>query len=666
MRKINFKKMKAQNFLCFGNEGIEIDFHNHGNVVLIKGKNLDIKDGDLHSSNGSGKSSILDALIYGLYGKTVKNPKKIGVKDVINNKTNKKMSIEIYFDDIKISRTRKPDGLKLWQSSDGIFDESTELTRGEIKQTQELIESILGFSYETFKSICVFTDSNTDSYLESNAAERRIIVENLLGLEKYRNYHETSKEMIKSVKQEITLADIETKNNITNYNSYKLQLDQLEEKEKKWKELLLEEIKVLKSDIELLEKQQKDLADFDPQVEKYNKAQNEIINKNNEIESLEEKITKAETNKDQIDTKLEQGKNLMLEKAKEQLDIKSALDEIDKDIKRNKIIISNTEKLKDGVECSVCYSTISKENYENVKNHCLDENNDLSSKHKEKSEELTKIADEIAKIKTSLQAVLDIRNKVVASISSNKTKISELKKDLQDLEKIEKPETINMISKIKDKISVKNITIMEKEVSLNTKSPYSELILNSKTNLEQYKEQKENSEKKLSELNAKIPYLNFWSEAFGDKGVRRFVIDQILPILNDHVQQMLDLLVDGNLCLTFDNEFNETIKKITDESPIIYDLLSNGQKRRINLAISQAFAHVRELNTGTMPDIIFLDEISINMDSQGNNSIYKLIKEIAKYKTVFVTTHDQELTELLSESGKIQLKMENGTSTIAS
>jgi len=96
----------------------------------------------------------------------------------------------------------------------------------------------------------------------------------------------------------------------------------------------------------------------------------------------------------------------------------------------------------------------------------------------------------------------------------------------------------------------------------------------------------------------------------------------------------------------------------------VFVKLSNGQKRRINLAVSQAFAHVRELNSGSTPSIIFLDEISINMDSQGNNAIYKLIKNIAKNKQVFVTTHDQELLELLSDSSRLKLKLENGVSCI--
>lgn len=664
MRKIDFKKIKAQNFLCFGENGIEIDFKNYNSVVLIKGKNLDVNDNNLSSSNGSGKSSILDALLYGLFGKTVKNPKKIGVKDVINNKTNKKMVIEIYFDDIKIQRTRKPDGLKLWQSKDGNFEESTELTRGEIKQTQELIESILGFNCETFKSTCIFTDSNTDSYLESNASDRRIIIENLLGLEKYRTYNEIVKENIKQTKSAITIAEIESHNADNSFNDIKKQLEQLNDKEKIWKKNINDEIEIIKNEINLLEKQAKDLAEFDPQVEKYNNAQKEIELKREEQTLLEEKISRSESTKDQIDSKTEEGKSILLENNSEFLKIKNQVDLISNEITQNQNTIEKTKTIKEGIVCKHCFSVTQKENYEVVRNDCESQIKELQKSKDIESTKIAIVTKKINEIKNQLQTLIDMKSKITTSISTNKSKIQNIQQEINTLQTIVKPETLNTISRIENKISLQKINIMEKTNAIEGNSPYYDLIATSKNNLEIAASKSKDNKEKLVELMQKIPYFNFWADAFGDKGVRKFVIDQILPILNDHVTEMLDLLVDNNLVLTFDNEFNETIKRSTDETPIIYDLLSNGQKRRINLAISQAFAHVRELNTGSMPNIMFLDEVSINMDSQGNNSIYKLIKEMAKNKVVFVTTHDQELSDLLADSSKINLKMENGISSL--
>ena len=83
MQKINFKRIAAKNFLCFGDDGIELNFANYGNIILVKGVNLDsLKKGEEErlSSNGSGKSSIPEIIVYGLFGKTIKSPKKISHK----------------------------------------------------------------------------------------------------------------------------------------------------------------------------------------------------------------------------------------------------------------------------------------------------------------------------------------------------------------------------------------------------------------------------------------------------------------------------------------------------------------------------------------------------------------------------------------------------------
>lgn len=664
MRKMEFKKIKAQNFLCFGEKGIEIDFQQYNSIVVITGKNNDIKDAEFNSSNGSGKSSIMDALLYGLFGKTLKNPKKIGVKDVVNNKTNKKMVIEIYLDDIKILRSRKPDGLKLWRSKEGVFDETTELTRGEIKQTQEMIESILGFNYEAFKSICVFTDSNTDSYLESNSLDRRIIVENLLGLEKYRNYNEKTKEIIKEIKNEIILAEKDNNSNKTIIDNMTSYLSQVVSKKESWIKTTQQEIEILKNDKSILLKQIENLKAFDPQIEKYDNAQKQILEKNNQVDILNQKITKLNTTKEQIENKIEEGKNVLNEHTIDMGNIKNNINLITAKISENKNKIDKITKLENGVTCNHCLSIIDKNSYFHVEEECNTNLNSLTSNKNELENNQKEILEKINDVKNDLQKIIDLKIKINTSLSDAKTNIQSLQNEIKNLNNVQKPETLNLIDKIENKINVNNVTLMEKENSINGKSPFCEIIENAEIKINEAEITKNKSQTKLNDLVVKIPYLNFWLDAFGDKGVRKFVVDQILPLLNNSVEDMLSILIDGNLSLKFDNEFNEEIQKATDDTPIIYDLLSNGQKRRINLAISQAFAHVRELNSGTTPNIIFLDEISINMDSQGNNAIYKLIKNIAKNKKVFITTHDQELLQLLASADQLKLKMENGISCI--
>ena len=129
MKNLKFKFAAAYNFLPFGPEGINIHFDNYQNIVLVRGENRDAKKIDSSllsdemkiSSNGTGKSSIQEIISYGLFGKTVKRPEKLGANDVVHNKIGKDAKVELIFDDIRIIRTRKEGGkdaknsLRLWE-----------------------------------------------------------------------------------------------------------------------------------------------------------------------------------------------------------------------------------------------------------------------------------------------------------------------------------------------------------------------------------------------------------------------------------------------------------------------------------------------------------------------------------------------------------------------
>ena len=151
----------------------------------------------------------------------------------------------------------------------------------------------------------------------------------------------------------------------------------------------------------------------------------------------------------------------------------------------------------------------------------------------------------------------------------------------------------------------------------------------------------------------------------GDNGIRKFVIDAIIPALNSRIAYWLQFLLDNKLKLVFDNQLEETIERNPpDGNPFVYHLLSNSQRRKLNLAVSQAFAYVMMLNSGTSPSIIFLDEVSTNIDPVGIEGVYSMIYEIAKEKQVFITTHERDLQEKLAGCDTIKLQMKDHFSKI--
>ncbi len=668
MHKINFKKLVIQNFICFGNEPSVIEFDQSKNIVMIKGKNLDtVPDmDDSTSSNGSGKSTILDAFIYGLFGKTVKNPKKIGTKDVINNIIGKKMVVEIYFDDYKVQRTRKPDGLKFWKDASGKFDTSTELTRGEMKQTQSMIESVLGFNYETMKSICAFTDNNSDSYLESAAQERRNIIENLLGLEKYRKFHEKTKEFIKQNKQETDLNANELNKLKTLVSTHETNIKSYSSNKETWKNQINADIKKYNLEIEMLEKQIKEIFENNKEIEAYNKAVAELEEKEKELEQSKSNKENQESVNKILQDKMKEMVNEMQNKKDELTPFTTSLA-----LAKNKIStldeeIRKIDNLSDGVECGHCFSKVSHNNCSNIKSEKINSKQQLDSHVDEINKSITDIKKDLQDKLTAYKNAESLLNKSNAEIKLIKSSIDLIEKRISELRKIEKPEISVILDMIKNKIALQKSLIVEKESQLNGKSPYCDLIEKTNNDIQVLNEKINCSNTSIEELKNKLKLYEFWLDAFSEKGIRKFIIEQILPVLNKTIVEMLDILIEGKLSLVFDSEFNEKITKFPDDTETPYDLLSNGQKRRINLALSQAFAYVRQLNVGNYPSIMFLDEVSINMDSQGNNAIHNLIRNLAKDKQVFVTTHDQELQSLLmgEESQTLVVEMKNGFSKI--
>jgi ABC-type multidrug transport system ATPase subunit len=88
--------------------------------------------------------------------------------------------------------------------------------------------------------------------------------------------------------------------------------------------------------------------------------------------------------------------------------------------------------------------------------------------------------------------------------------------------------------------------------------------------------------------------------------------------------------------------------------------MSAGQRRRLNLAVSQAFADVMMISSGTIPSLVFLDEVTTNIDPLGVQGIYNMIQELSSDKQVFITTHDKDLIKMLETVQTINLIHQNG------
>ena len=186
--------------MSIGNVTQSVTFSNN-DLVLVLGENLDLGGND--NRNGVGKSTIVNALSYALYGSALTNIKK----DNLINKTNMKhmlvtLTFEINGVDYKIVRGRKPGVFKFIK--DGVEKDAAaeDEAQGEGKNTQIEIERLVGISHDMFKHILAL-NTYVEPFLSLGSNAQRIIIEQLLGITKLSEKAEVLSAEAKVTKDEI-------------------------------------------------------------------------------------------------------------------------------------------------------------------------------------------------------------------------------------------------------------------------------------------------------------------------------------------------------------------------------------------------------------------------------------------------------------------------------
>ncbi len=198
---IRIKDLTVKNFMSVGNQTQAIDF-NKEQLTLVLGENLDQGGDDTGSRNGTGKTTIINALSYALYGNALTNIKR---NNLINKTNSKGMLVTLHFEkdglDYRIERGRSPNIMKFFvnDQEQEMIDES----QGDSRKTQEFINGLLGMSHDMFKHV-VALNTYTEPFLSMRQNDQRAIIEQLLGITLLSEKAETLKEQVKETRDAIT------------------------------------------------------------------------------------------------------------------------------------------------------------------------------------------------------------------------------------------------------------------------------------------------------------------------------------------------------------------------------------------------------------------------------------------------------------------------------
>jgi len=644
MKNIEFKYIEAKNFLCFGNEGIRIEFNNMEKICFVKGR------------NGTGKSSIIDIILWGIYGETARN---LNADSVIHKKT-KKCYVEIAWNKFKIIRTRKSNNLELYEY-DG--SEWIDRTRGKMSDTQEDILAAVGISFQAFMSIISFSDDNSSSFLEADIKDKRKIIENLLGLEKFVYFLAEAKAIESAASRKVEDSALIDNGIVQSIARLQKDLQDLEIQESSWKRKNLE---ALENNLKIIKEESlKTFPNYEEEIKKYEESQEKILSNNDIISKANANLTNAQS----YTTKAINAKN---QYATEISKIDGEISSINYKIKEynsNKSSIysqiSRLQKLENGVQCNSCLGKIDTANASSAINKLNESIQSLDDLIKDCNKKIESPKKNRLELSEKLRVADEAEKKGKEGVAKYQNQIKNLQSETNQLSRVLKPtkdveQTKSEKRKLEAELQCENI----KKI-IGGPSPYEETKLSKTEQIATTKNQLDESREKTNSLKEDLPYYAFCKMAFGDNGIRKFAIDQIIDLLNKSIEYWMDLLIDNQIIVTFDDELKVSIKKISfQDEEFVYHSMSRGQKRRMNLAVMLGIARVMSIVNNVNTNIIFLDEVSTNIDEEGIQGIYSIIQELSLKKKVFITTHDKELENMFSEVASINLTMKDGVTTI--
>lgn len=298
---IRLKNITIKNFMSCGNVTQAVNFQDSG-LTLVLGNNLDL--GGDGSRNGVGKTTMINALSYALYGNAISNIKK---GNLVNKTNGKGMLVTVEFDingnAYRIERGRSPNVLRFLVNEANAIEETDE-GQGEMRLTQEEIEKVIGMNHTMFKHLIALNTYN-EPFLALRANDQREIIENLLGITLLSEKAVVLKELLKTTKDQIKEEEYRIKG-IENANAQiNKSIADLKRRQRIWREKNNREI-------EEIEKEVKDLEALDIELEleqhvaleEYNRAAARISEYQRTISSLDANIQREKRQRDQAESAL--------------------------------------------------------------------------------------------------------------------------------------------------------------------------------------------------------------------------------------------------------------------------------------------------------------------------------------------------------------------------
>lgn len=624
---MRFTELYAENFFTI--DKLTLDLADQG-LVLVLGENKDAPRAD---SNGAGKSSLLDALCWGLWGKTIRN---LEGDAVVHRFRKKDCYVRVTFEDAgrtyvverfrKHTKHAKPNDLLL--TIDGAVAAGASMAA-----TQDFITQVLGLDFPTFQVMMPGAGIKAADLTDAKIKES---LEKILQTEALADALELAKTKLKTIESQISDREASVKQNTAAIESLSNLLNSYEEKNKHFEEDQDKEIKSLNLALEV-------------SITARDKMSN-VLSAEAEVRSrLSEKSTKQ---------------NLIM------ADIHGITSNLQAQIEKERIIKSDLAQEKR--VWTITLAGLDREaKFLQENNSCTSCKQEIPHAHKElqlsalgrrteiEVRKWTEIEGAFNTKLTAVQVVIDEYN------SKLEKKREEQVKSEEDIQRL--LEVLSSMNVAKGKLAILESEVKKCEANLakyeRKPNPFEDLIRGAKVALEKHGTDLERAHTSLLSLCKEKEQYDFWVKGFSVKGIRSYMLKHVTPILNDRARYYANLLTAGETEVKFYTERTLAKGKTKEEFWIevihkhggdSYEGSSKGEKSRADLIIAMTLGDLASFRAHKTISFRFLDEPFESIDAAGTDAVVSLLNDQKeKYDTIFVITHNDHFKQMFNKTIKV-------------
>ena len=662
---IVLKNITLKNFLSIGAVTQAVNFDSK-ELTLILGENLDL--GGDGARNGTGKTTLIQALTYALFGNPINQIRK---DNLINRTNGKGMLVTLEFSangiEYKIERGRRPNLLKFYVNSN--LQEGTDDAQGENKDTQVDIEKAIGMTADMFKHI-VALNTYSAPFLSLPSGDQRKVIEQLLGITLLSEKADLIKDKIRINKDAILHEEFKVKAIEEANKRVQEQIDSLKRRQVLWQKQHDEALNKLVADYDELSK-----IDIESELQSHKDfvIYNDLKRKQEQYDAIlarqiawkQKRDSDVSTFQQQHDTlshiditsELQAHYDLKIyEASKVELEgLNKTIKALEASLTKDQALVTKLQEEIKTLEENTCYACgqdFHDENHASVISNKRDlltisegdlaqTQNDLEKNknsiyvlgekpvtHYKTEAEAIKHSSELERLQQQIEAKKNEDDPYADQLTENNIVLPPMPVTIYDTE-AEAVEHKTIVANLEKSIATK----------VEESDPYGEQI----TDMEKQALQ-EISFDKINELTKFGEHLKFLQDLLTSKDsfVRKKIIDQNLSYLNSRLTNYLDKIGLPHT-VVFKNDLSVEITELGRE--LDFDNLSRGERNRLILGLSFAFRDVWE-NLYCPINTIFIDElIDSGMDTVGVENSMAILKDMSRRrnKSIWLVSHREEL-----------------------